>query len=65
MPIMDGVVATTKIVQSCPKTHAIILTSFGEEDRVIPAIQAGAMGYLLKDISPDDLVKAVREAHLG
>lgn len=65
MPIMDGVEATAKIVQSCPNTHVIILTSFGEEERVIHAIQAGAKGYLLKDISPDDLVKAVREAYHG
>lgn len=65
MPQMDGVEATAKIIHNCPNSRVIILTSFGEEDRVIPAVQAGARGYLLKDISPDDLVKAVREAHLG
>jgi DNA-binding NarL/FixJ family response regulator len=43
----------------------IILTSFGEDDQVIPAIRAGAQGYLLKDIPPHDLVQAVREAHQG
>jgi len=43
----------------------IILTSFGEEDKVLPAIRAGAQGYLLKDIPPDELVHAVREAYLG
>jgi DNA-binding NarL/FixJ family response regulator len=43
----------------------IILTSFGEEDKVIPAIQAGAHGYLLKDIAPDQLIRAVRSAYRG
>jgi NarL family two-component system response regulator LiaR len=65
MPEMDGIVATTKIIQNCPQTQVIILTSFGEQDKVIPAIQAGAQSYLLKDIPPDDLVKAVRQAYLG
>ena len=43
----------------------VVLTSFGEEDKVFPAIRAGAQGYLLKDIAPDDLVQAVRAAYLG
>jgi DNA-binding NarL/FixJ family response regulator len=43
----------------------MILTSFGEDDKVIPAIRAGAQGYLLKDIRPDALVQAVREAYQG
>ena len=65
MPEMDGVSATSKIIESAPGTRVIILTSFGEEDKVVPAIRAGAQGYLLKDISPDGLVQAVYDAYRG
>jgi NarL family two-component system response regulator LiaR len=65
MPIMDGIAVTPKLVQGCPGSRIIILTSFGEEDKVFPAIRAGAHGYLLKDIGPDDLVRAIRAAYLG
>jgi len=65
MPEMDGIQATPQIIANSPNTRVIILTSFGEEDKVIPAIRAGAQGYLLKDIPPDELVQAVREAHRG
>jgi NarL family two-component system response regulator LiaR len=65
MPGMDGIQATPKIIESSPHSRVIILTSFGEEDRVFPAIRAGAQGYLLKDIPPNDLVQAVRAAHRG
>lgn len=65
MPVMDGIAAASKIVERCPRSRIIILTSFGEEDKVFPAIRAGAHGYLLKDISPDELVRAIRAAHLG
>lgn len=65
MPEMDGIQATPKIVACSPRSRVIILTSFGEEDKVLPAIRAGAQGYLLKDIPPNELVRAVREAYLG
>lgn len=65
MPHMDGIQATPKIIACSPSSRIIILTSFGEEDKVIPAIQAGAHGYLLKDIPPNELVRAIREAYLG
>ncbi|MEW5872876.1 MAG: response regulator transcription factor [Chloroflexota bacterium] len=65
MPHMDGVEATGKILERCPKARVLILTSFGEDDKVFPAIRAGAQGYLLKDIHPNDLVQAVRQAHQG
>jgi len=65
MPEMDGIEATSKIIHNCPQTQVIILTSFGEQDNVIPAIRAGAKGYLLKDIAPDDLVQAIRQAYSG
>jgi NarL family two-component system response regulator LiaR len=65
MPQMDGLEATRKILESSPRTHILILTSFGEDDKVFPAIRAGAQGYLLKDIRPNELVQAVREASQG
>lgn len=65
MPEMDGLQATPKIIEASPRSRVIILTSFGEEDKVLPAIRAGAQGYLLKDIPPNELVQAVREAYLG
>jgi NarL family two-component system response regulator LiaR len=65
MPEMDGIQATPRIVECSPHSRVIILTSFGEEDKVIPAIRAGAQGYLLKDIPPDELVRAIRAAYLG
>jgi len=65
MPGMDGIQATPRIVACSPRSRVIILTSFGEEDKVIPAVRAGAQGYLLKDIPPDELVRAVRAAYQG
>jgi NarL family two-component system response regulator LiaR len=65
MPEMDGIQATSRIIECSPSSRVIILTSFGEEDRVLPAIRAGAQGYLLKDIPPRELVQAVRDAYLG
>lgn len=65
MPEMDGLQATPKIIEASPQSRVIILTSFGEEDKVLPAIRAGAQGYLLKDIPPTELVQAVREAYQG
>ncbi len=65
MPEMDGIQATSRIIECSPGSRVIILTSFGEEERVLPAIRAGAQGYLLKDIPPAELVQAIREAYLG
>jgi NarL family two-component system response regulator LiaR len=65
MPHMDGIQAAPRIVEASPHSRVIILTSFGEEDKVLPAIRAGAQGYLLKDIAPEDLVQAVRAVYLG
>jgi NarL family two-component system response regulator LiaR len=65
MPEMDGVEATHRILQRNPHARVLILTSFGEDDKVFPAIRAGAQGYLLKDIQPRDLVQAIRETYLG
>lgn len=65
MPHMGGVEATGKILEDNPHARILILTSFGEDDKVFPAIRAGAQGYLLKDIQPRDLVQAIRETHQG
>lgn len=65
MPEMDGIQAIPKIMACSPNSRIMILTSFGEEDKVVPAIQAGAHGYLLKDIAPDRLVQAIRNAYRG
>ncbi len=65
MPRMGGVEATSAILERSPKSRVLILTSFGEDDKVFPAIRAGAQGYLLKDIHPDELVHAVRQANQG
>jgi DNA-binding NarL/FixJ family response regulator len=65
MPEMDGIQATRRIIENNPNSRIIILTSFGEEDKVLPAIRAGAQGYLLKDIAPTELVQALRDAYLG
>jgi len=65
MPNMDGITATQKIRSSGSPAKIIALTSFSEDDKVFPAIQAGAASYLLKDVSPDDLVDAIRAVHHG
>lgn len=65
MPRLDGVEAARKILQQDPHARVLILTSFGEDDKVFPAIRAGAQGYLLKDITPQALVQAVRETSQG
>jgi DNA-binding NarL/FixJ family response regulator len=65
MPEMDGIEATRKILEHNPNSRVLILTSFGEDEKVFPAIRAGAQGYLLKDIQPRDLVQAIRETYQG
>jgi NarL family two-component system response regulator LiaR len=65
MPNMDGVDATSRIKQQQPTTHVIILTSFLDDERVVPAIRAGATSYLLKDVAATDLARAIRGARAG
>ncbi len=65
MPGLDGVEATRQIKAFDPAIKVIALTSFTEDSRVFPAIQAGVTGFLLKDVSPDDLVEAIRAAKRG
>src|SRR5919202_2290425 len=65
MPRMDGVEATAAIKQHQPEAHVIVLTSFVDDDRVVPAIKAGATSYLLKDVAAADLARAIRGARAG
>jgi NarL family two-component system response regulator LiaR len=65
MPDMDGATATHAIRQQFPQVQVLALTSFKEGDLVKNALEAGAIGYLLKDVSADELVQAIRAAHAG
>ena len=65
MPGMDGIEATRQITSHQSKARILVLTSFAADNKVIPAIKAGASGYLLKDSSPDELVRAIRQVHRG
>jgi two-component system, NarL family, response regulator LiaR len=65
MPEMDGITATRQICDLGLNTKVIALTSFVEDEKVIPAIQAGATSFLLKDVSPVDLLEAIRAAYHG
>ncbi|NLY78908.1 MAG: response regulator transcription factor [Lysinibacillus sp.] len=65
MPEMDGIEATKKIKAQWPDVQVLMLTSFSDKDHVLPAIEAGAAGYQLKDIEPDDLVSSIRQVMRG
>lgn len=65
MPNMDGPAATRAIREQCPHIQIIALTSFKEEELVQAALEAGANGYLLKNVSADELADAIRSAHAG
>jgi NarL family two-component system response regulator LiaR len=65
MPKMDGIEATRNITALPGKVRVLVLTSFAADDKVFPAIKAGALGYLLKDSSPDELVRAIHQVHRG
>ncbi len=65
MPEMDGIEATRVIREQFPQVQVLALTSFKEDKRIQKVLEAGAIGYLLKDISADDLAVAIRAAHAG
>jgi NarL family two-component system response regulator LiaR len=65
MPKMDGIEATRQIKASQPESRILVMTSFAADDKVFPAIKAGALGYLLKESAPEDLVQAIRQIHRG
>ena len=65
MPELDGIEATHQIMAKIPTARVIVLTSFAADEKVFPAIKAGAIGYLLKDSGPEELVGAIRKVHSG
>ena len=65
MPGLDGIGAMRQLRTRTPASRVIVLTSFLEDERVLPAIQAGAAGYLLKNVAPAELARAIRAAHAG
>lgn len=65
MPGLDGIEATRQIAARLPATRVLVLTSFAADEKVFPAIKAGALGYLLKDSGPDVLVEAIRKVYRG
>jgi len=65
MPRLDGVQAMRELRARVPRTRVIVLTSFLDDDRLLPAIRAGAAGYLLKNVEPSELARAVRAAEAG
>jgi len=65
MPEMDGMEAIQQVMAHQPEARILVLTSFATDDKVFPAIKAGALGYLLKDSEPSDVVRAIRQVHRG
>lgn len=65
MPILDGVAATRRIKQTHPTSQIIVLTTFDDDDTIFDGLRAGAIGYLLKDVSSQKLVEAIRAAARG
>ncbi len=65
MPRCDGIAATRRLAERAPGVKVVILTIYGDDDRVFRALQAGARGYLLKDASPEEILRAVRAVHEG
>ncbi len=65
MPVMDGLDATRRILQKRPEIKIIILSSFHDQERVEQTLKAGAIGYLLKDVSAENLAQAIRSAYSG
>jgi NarL family two-component system response regulator LiaR len=65
MPGVDGVAAMRSLRESVPDARVIVLTSFLDDDKLMPALRSGAAGYLLKNAQPQELARAVRAAHAG
>ncbi|AKP77507.1 MULTISPECIES: response regulator [Priestia] len=65
MPVLDGIEATKELKKQAPHIQVMILTSFSDQDHVIPALEAGASGYQLKESDPDELVTAIRKLMNG
>jgi NarL family two-component system response regulator LiaR len=65
MPDMDGVEATRRVKQVSPRSQVVVMTSYHEDEHIFPALKAGALSYLLKDLSSEELAAAIRKAAVG
>ena len=65
MPVKSGIEAIIEIKENDPEARILVLTSFAEDEQIFPALKAGALGYLLKDASPRDLLQAIRNVRQG
>ena len=65
MPVMDGIEAIRRVRDRDPEARIVVLTSFSDRERILDALDAGAIGYLLKDAEPDELIRGVRAAAAG
>jgi NarL family two-component system response regulator LiaR len=65
MPVMDGIDAIKQIIEIHPEQRIIVLTSYMGDDKLFPAIKAGAMGYLVKDAQPEELIESIRNVYAG
>jgi len=65
MPVMDGIEAITRVRAQDPAARIVVLTSFSDRERILDALDAGAIGYLLKDAEPEELIRGVRAAAAG
>ena len=65
MPVMDGIEAITRVRAQDPEARIVVLTSFSDRERILDALDAGAIGYLLKDAEPEELIRGVRAAAAG
>jgi NarL family two-component system response regulator LiaR len=65
MPEGDGIAAIRALAEAAPGARVVVLSSFADDERIFAAMQAGAAGYLLKDVDPDALAEAIREVHRG
>ena len=65
MPKLNGIEVIKDIKESHPDARILVLTSFAADDQVFPAIKAGALGYLLKDTEPEDLIRSIRDVYRG
>ena len=65
MPLKDGVTVIREVIKTLPQAHILVLTSYGDDERVFPAIKSGALGYLLKDTPRERLLQSIRDVAQG
>ncbi len=65
MPGMDGITATRCVKEACPDAKVLVLTSFSDDEKLFPVLRAGASGYLMKDVAPEQIAEGIRTVHRG